>query len=246
MSHGFLATNGVNRILIDQEYSNARLVQSGFLPAGETRIECPFQIGADTPLVLIRPSVPESYVGGCGLWPQDEIFEGLPNGIISLSGQHAFSYAIFAVSQGSAVSDGSNFGLIVRRANGAISYDSRHSHPQVRQLLYKAPDYSQYTNYPHTYSVSGYAEMPWLVANSLCMTFLGVGEYSESVGAIMAKVNSSFTQITVDMRDWAATAFVGPGQAGPRTYPVFPSLPGKYAYNPYYGQSTYFGVGYYA
>lgn len=235
MAHGFQVLNATHRIQIDQDFRNARVIATGTLAAGMHYLAMPYLVTDEIPIVLLRPSIISSYVGSVALWRYGDLFTGdFPNanGYLQMGGQHAFDYAICTATVGTPIADTATHGLLVYKTDGSIVYDSRHRHPNITQLLAKASDATSSGGYPNTFSISGYSDMPWLLGNPLMVTFNGVGETSSSQGCVMARVNSGFTSITVDFRDAAA----------PLTFPVFPALPDRSAYNPYSGRPAWFGV----
>lgn len=253
MSYGFETTNLGSRVQVTQDYSNSRLIASGSVSESvassnvdtDTRIQIPYSVTAEVPLVLIRPWLTGKFVGAVQTSGPFAPFPGDPgttNGFISIHGQCGFDYAIFS-TKGTAVNDGSAWGLEVYRADGSVAYSSKHQHARITQLLYKPADSSAVGGYPNVYSISGFSSMPWIIANPLRVTDQGVNDYSTSQGCVMASVNSAFTQVTFDFRDAAAISTSAPYY---RTFPVFPSLTDRAAYNPYGNRPIWFGVGTFA
>ena len=76
--------------------------------------------------------------------------------------------------------------------------------------------------------------VPWLLANPLLVTAFGVGPDSVHMGAVMGAINSAFTQLTVDLRDFADPALA---RLAPAVSPASVA-----AYNPYHGLPAWFGV----
>jgi hypothetical protein len=236
MSYGLQVLNTTSRIQIDQDFRNARLVASGSRPAGQYYFPMPYLVTLEPPIVLMRPSVANSYVGATNIAESGDFFgyDGA-NGYVVMGGQHAYDYAIFSAQYGTPVSDGATYGLNVFRSDGSVAYDSRQQHPNIKSLHLKAANSTSGGGYPNVFTISGFSSMPWILANPLVQTWAGVGEFSESVGCVMAAVNSGFTTLTVDFRDAAASG-----------YPVFPALSDRANYNPYFGTTGWFGVAYYA
>lgn len=242
MSYGFEVINANGRVQIDQDHANPRLIMTGTCAAGSlTYIHMPYDIRDEAPLVLMRPHQAGLYVGGVRLYAPRAAFgsnPALPSGAIQMRGQCGWDYAVFS-TRGAPTMDGSAWGLEVRKADGTITYSSRYQHPRITHLAQKAADATQAGGWPFTFSISGHTSMPWLLANPLCITGAGVGEMSESMGAIMASVNSSFTTVTVDFRDGA---YDYSGSNPVNYYRPFPNLTNRAAYNPYYNKPAWFGA----
>lgn len=238
MGYGFQLLSSSMRVQIDQDFKAPRLIASGSsVSSGPSYAEVamPYNIDTEPPIVLVRPSLADKYVGGffCGKSTAWTTFSGMANGGIALYGQCPFDYAIFS-TLGAAVSDGSAFGIEIYKADGSIAFTSKHQHPRLRSLPAKAASSASDGGYPNTFSISGFSAMPWLLANPLLVTAFGVGPDGEHMGAVMGAVNSAFTQLTVDLRDFADPAL-------PRLAPaVSPS--GVEAYNPYHGITAWFGI----
>lgn len=238
MGYGFQLLSAHGRVQIDQDFKAPRLIASGSSIGGvlkRAEIAMPYDIDAEPPIVLVRPSLADSYVGAffCGRDSAWTTFNGMANGGIALYGQCAFDYAIFS-TMGSAVSDGSAFGIEVYRADGSTAFTSRHRHPRLRALFQKPASSAADGGYPNTFSISGFASMPWLLANPLLASAFGVGPDSSHMGAVMGAVNSSFTQLTVSLRDF-----------GDPTLPALTAAdvsPSVADYDPYSGLPAWFAV----
>lgn len=237
MGFGFQLSGTTNRVQIDQDFKAPRLIAAGSsTPTGayhSQSVEMPYDIDAEPPIILVRPSLPNKFIGGLRIGRDWADFNGMANGGLALSGQCAFDYAIFS-TLGTAVEDGSTWGIEVYKADGSIAFTSKHQHPRLRALLQKPASTASDGGYPNAFSISGFSAMPWLLANPLIVTAFGVGPDSAHMGGVMAAVNSSFTQVTVDLRD------MGDGLL-PRltSADVYPSLAD---YNPYYGLPVWFAV----
>lgn len=235
MSYGLQVSNTSNRIQIDQDFRNARQIATGSLGAGEHYVPLPYPLNNEPPIVLLRPHGYGYYIGAVALWNDADIVipgSSSPNGWLNVGAQGGFDYAICASTQGTPYQESDAWGLQVFSADGVTAaYDSRQKHPNITQLLFKPADTSSGGGYPNTYGISGFSDMPWFLGNPLIKTFVGVGEFSESVGCVMGCVNS-LSSVTMDFRD-----------ANPSTnYPAFPGLTDRSSYNPYYGTNTWFGV----
>lgn len=231
MSYGLQILNDAGRIQVDAESLPARLLTSGYVAGRSAYLTMPYAIENEAPIILLKPTQPNSFVGGLYF---GAIYSTGPAGTILVGGQHPFYYAIFAATMGTPVIESTNYGLQVFRSDNSVAYDSRHQHPNLTHMFYKPPDTSTTGGYPNTYSFSGYSEMPWILANPLMLTYLGVGETTTYAGCVMASVNPAFNQLTVDLR------FFNPDFA-----PYFHQIPvgtERQDQNPYYNSPGWFGV----
>lgn len=226
MSFGLQLINDFGRVQIDADFKAPRLIGSGTAYKDATFM-LPHALTQETPMVMVQPHVADQYVGAVSLYVSGGSY-------VAIAGQGYFNWAVYS-TLGAAISDGSQFGLEVYKADGSVAYSSRHRHPCLTHMFNKPADYGTGGGsgaWPSTYYFSGYTEVPWIFANPLLQTMAGVGEFSESVCGIMAKVNGGLNSITVDMRDMANPA-----------YPTFPALDTRHEYNPYYQLPAWFAVG---
>lgn len=248
MGFGFQALSNATRVQVDQDFIAPRLIASGHadlyfdgsygVNTADVVVTLPYDIYIEPPIVLIRPDQADKYVGGI-IFGKAADWTTLPagNGGFKLVGQCAFDYAIFAAA-GTAASDGSSHGLEVYRGDGSLAYSSRHSHPRVRALLHKVATAAADGGYPNVFGISGFSQMPWLLANPLIVTAWGVGPDGEHMGCVMGAVDSTFTHATFDLRDYAS--------------PAYPRLTGAMVggavndFNPYHNLPAHFAVGTFA
>lgn len=239
MSYGLQITSSLGRLQIDQDSKMPRLIQSGYiaaanyLPSGyygaSLHLPSSAPSSSEPPLVLVKPTQADKYVGAFRISPPNNIPPPSPNGAFDLLGQCPFYYAVFS-SLGAPLEDTDNFGFIVNTASGSVAYSSKHQHPRIRALFYRA---AQSIGFPASYSLAGFDSMPWILANPLLQTDKGAWDFSGSVACIMAKINSTYTTITFEMMEVAINR-------------VFPNLVDKADYNPYQNLPAWFGVADYA
>lgn len=235
-SYGLQVIGDHGRIQIDQDFKAPRLIMSGSSTTegpllggvNEAVVTLPYSVTLEPPLVFVRPSQPDKFVGCFSLAAPAVGFSG-SNGFY-MAGQCPFDYAVFS-SQGTPFSDGSTYGLEVYTADGAVAYSSRHSHPRIRSIAQKVATTAADGGYPNQFSISGFSQMPWIMANPLILTAFGVGPDSETMGCVMAAVNSNYTQLSIDLRS------VGPGNGRLGDY-----LSNVNDYNPYYNLPAWFAV----
>lgn len=236
MTFGIQIINDYGRIQIDSDFSCPRMIMQGSAAFNGSKygvdVAMPTGTNSECPIILARPTQVDKYIGGIEFYPQENNLSILR---LSMSGECPFDWAAFSTT-GSAISDGSTYGLEVYRANGSVAFSSRNRHPCLTHIFGKAPSYDTggaSGGWPNVYSFAGYSDMPWIFMNPLLQTGAGVGEFSESMAGIFAKVAAGFNSITVNMLDVAA-----PGA----TYPQFPALADRHAYNPYHQMPGYFAV----
>lgn len=249
MSYGIEALNTLNRIQITQDFKNARLVASGYVSGGYTapngsvgsvlQYSLPYDGKLEPPIVLIKPTLVDRYVGGMVLVYSPTY----PNGRLFLYGQCPFNYAIFS-TLGTPIADTGNFGLEVYKEDGTtLAYSSKHSHPRIKQLIYK-PGMSIHS-YPFTSAITPQAQIPWMLANSctgLPSSSGGPDEVGVS-GMVMVSINSALNTLSFDLRDHADAD----NYYGSLPYQAMPYKNETELADPYYGNRVcYFGVADYA
>ena len=166
MSYGLSVQSSLGTIQVDENYVGVRLIQSGSLTADSTRIATltlgqPFSA---PPLVLVRPTAFGRYVGGMFfLGP----YAGQSNDSIRFLGTASvpFDYAIFAI-EGTAVDDGSTYGLRVWNPSNQITFNSAHTRARITHT-FSIGSFARCQSSAASYSISGYSSMPWVVANNL-------------------------------------------------------------------------------
>lgn len=164
MSYGLTVINNFNTVLIDPEYQGVRLVQQGTItPTIGT--EGVVVIGllqnlTDPPIVLLKPSGFNRYVGGVSIGAART---GYPNGSVTVLGKVGipFEYAIFS-SRGTAIETNTDYGLEVFSSQSALIFSSKHSRPRITSL-FNVNSFSS----PTTFSFSGHSQIPWIFANTL-------------------------------------------------------------------------------
>lgn len=210
MGYGFNAVNAAGTVQIDQDFINARLIAQGTKTVSDSsdpgvtlKLNLNEVFGSDTlpganPIVLVRPHDFGKYVGGMLLYADWASGYGSSTAsFLELRGEAAFDYAIFSVG-GTPISDSTTTGLEVYRSDGSIAYSSRHSHPRITDLLFRA-SYSGYA-WPTSMAFPAKSAMPWLLANPLCTTWLGIGETTEWVAGVMMRINNLYS-CEVDLMD---------------------------------------------
>lgn len=233
MSYGFLALGQSGRVQVDEIYKNARLFASGYAGTQEYfgkryPITVPIPNNVDAPLVFLRPSAPEVWVGAVRTMPAMNYGAG---NVVTMEGTGPFYYALFDTNV-APVSDGNNFGLRVLTSSGIETFSSNYRYPRISSLHYKPAASSGLGSAwpvasPYLYTISGHTVMPWILGNTLIgNNGEGVGEYTEQVPCAYATINSTFTQLKV--AKWNQDG------AGVRDDTVL--------WNPYGTRDTYFGV----
>lgn len=211
MSFGLQLISGSIGRVIDQDVTVPYAVDTGYrpltksgtyiLPLERTLVST---VAAFPPLILIRPDTADRYVGG---FFGGNASVGQPAAQFSVTGQCGFHWAVFA-GVGTPIQDSTQYGLEVYRSDGSVAYSSRRIHPRLRQIV--QVNAASLTAGEIYVPLSGFSSRPWLVANDLLATFSGVGDGSEFVPALMARVNSSNTGIYLGWRDYADNSAPGP------------------------------------
>jgi len=232
MAYGFLALGQSGRVQIDETYKNARLFTSGYANTQEFfgqryPISVPIPDNVDAPLVLLRPSAPEVWVGAVRTRPR---MSTGGSASVNMEGTGPFYYAIFDTNI-SPISDGNSFGLRVLTSSGAETFSSNYRYPRISSIHYKPASSALGSgwpvNSPYIYTISGHTFMPWILGNTLVgNNGEGVGDDTEQVPCAYATINSTFTQLKV--AKWNQEG------AGARNDTVL--------WNPYGNRDTYFGV----
>jgi len=238
MSYGITIYSSLDTIQISDATLNSRMFLGGSSSYSSTEghhayINMPYNVKEEPPVVLVRPSVAESYVGAVMVLKNDSYYYAGQNGAygrIRILGQAAFSWAVFS-TRGVAIADNELYGLNVFSSTGQLSFSSNHRQARIMSLHYRPP-YSA-GNWPRSFSISGHTQMPWIIANPLTVTWYGVGDLSENLGCLMAKINSSYSALTVELGDAAG----GPLKVLPASFRN---------QDPYRGRPFWIGVGSYA
>lgn len=215
MPVGLEVFNESGQLLISSESTDARVVKYGT----SNLIELSDAELAQAPLIFLRPRSPNQIFGA--FRNGDPGSSPLPTGA-RLRFDGAADWAIvnpFAAP----ISRGQPFGIEVFDGAGNVTFSSNFSYSRLR-TLYRRPSFSGGQGYPTVVSALWADAMPWVMANDLIETGRGIGEFSESVGAIYASISADFKTITYTFRDSV-------------TGNIFPNLADRGNYDPWVGRA---------
>lgn len=224
MAFGFRVENQFGNIQIDSDFVCARLIASGSVLATSVLWSNLYRLQLHLPgvydvsglIVLLKPSQFGKWIGAYEAWSSRQTFGAVgapslagtaPGTVITALAQCSFDYAVFSM-EASPVQTSGAYGLRVLTGSGAVAYTSEYSYPTLDPVIQLSPWWSNNpsdypgpaaSSYPITVGYSGYSTMPWLLANALIMTQVGIGE-GDSVGCLCAQV-ISLTSLQVDLRD---------------------------------------------
>lgn len=205
MNAGIQVFNDNQILQIDADYRNARYAFGGTATStavGSTSYYVNINLDANTstavecPMVLIRPTLDNQYVGGCFVnSPHGAVgsFPARPNGAIQLWGQCPFEYAILSTRIGMG-SGGSTFGFDVFDASGNLVFASGYSQLRITETFDDLD-----SSWPKTFPLTKGQSNPWIWANPL----LGIsgGTFNEQFPGIVMRFNSGRTALTVNVVD---------------------------------------------
>lgn len=191
MPVGIVVSNTSGILQIDQDLSHYRKVFSKYCadywtPGGwrcigwhldyypwfDLTAACGITANDGIPLVLIRPTSLNSYVGGFQVVVGDSYTGTTPGHLYLIGvGEAPFNIEVYSTA-GTPISDNSNYGFEVFTQSGAVSYSSRHFHPRLQSFHLK-PDYV-----PVDVFLTGYSDIPWFVANTLPYKYDSGSDYA--------------------------------------------------------------------
>lgn len=205
MSAGIQVFNDNQILQIDSDYRNSRFAFSGTAinrAQGSSSYYANIALDSNTstalecPMVLIKPSLDNQYVGGCFVSSPYEAFGSFPsrpNGAIELWGQCPFDWAILS-TRIAIGSGGSDFGFDVFDASGSLVFASGY-----RQLRITEAFDDPNSVWPKTFPLTKGQSDPWIWANPL--QGIAGGTFDEQFPGIVMRFNSGRTALTVNAVD---------------------------------------------
>ncbi len=247
MGYGFEVTSASGSVQIDQDFVNSRLSITGYCNTHtgnyggppytgvyDLDLELPSAVNLDAeiPVILVRPSALGKYVGAVQFIRNYNVdgsgVPTTPTGTwnVQIVAECPFDYAIFSTLT-TPVSDGSTHGLEVYRADGSVAYSSRHSHPRITDT-FQIPS-GGYV-FPQSFGFPSKSATPWILANPLCTTFVGVGDGDENIGAVFMRVDT-LASCTVQMLNVGIYLFdpMGTSVVAPASYNPYKNVPARFA-----------------
>jgi hypothetical protein len=174
MSHGIYITNSSGFVLIDQEYSNYRLIQSG-TASMESSVSFPAQSNGVAVFVGHTPS--SRQVSLLSISSSSFVLRGTTSEMNSGNYQQfSISYRVYALI--SANVPPSSYGLVVNNSAGDRVFTSEAKYPLVNQVVfYNAPPTSAVT-------ISVPSDSPFVSIGETLAFSLAISPLGENIGPV--------------------------------------------------------------
>lgn len=178
----------------------------------------------EVPIVLIRPSQYDRYVGTCQYSTYFPPLGGsFPDGSggLSIQGQCPFDMLIFS-TKGTPIQRSGNSMFEVYDAQGNITFSDKYLFPRLRKLINRVPTPAN-QGWPMSADITsaGISGMPWFLAGPLFLSGKGMGELTEQGGSTVMAIASDRKTVLVNYR------FDGPS-ANKRLFDPYANRPASF------------------